>query len=130
MIHHHIAGAACCITWHVRSGSHWSLVLSVLYRAKGKETSTPKGVWALSSFNLLLSLPKTLDVKAVLCKIFLVRCGCSASSFVLCDKSHGCALSIIRLAGTGMSHQTHMLLWGTLTVHCMDPKYSYFVGIS
>lgn len=117
MIHHHLAGAACCIIWHVRSGSslyhHWSLVLSVLYREKGEEASIDlRGVWALSSFNPLLTLPKTLVVKAVLCKIFLVRCGGSASSSVLCDRSHGGALSMIRLAGTGMSHQTHMLPWG------------------
>lgn len=103
-------------------------MLPVLYRAKGGEASIDPGrVWAVSSFNPLLGLPKTLDVKAVLCKIFLVRCGGSASSSVLCDKSHGCALSIIRLAGTGMSHQTHMLPWGGLTLHCMDPKYFCYV---
>lgn len=102
--------------------------MSVSYRAKGEEASIdPRRVWALSSFSPLLSLFKALDVKAVLCKICLVRCGGSASSFVLHDKSHGCALGIIRLVGTGMSHQPHMLPWGRLNLHCMDPKYFCFV---
>lgn len=70
--------------------------MSVLYRAKREEASIdPSRVWALSSCNPLLNLSKTLDVKAVLCKTFLVRCEGSASSSVLHDKSHGCALSFI-----------------------------------
>lgn len=67
MNHHPLGGTACCITWHVRSGLHPHLIPCI-------------------------SLCKVLDVKAAVCGIFLVRCGGSASFFVLNGKSQSCAL--------------------------------------